>query len=160
MNTTTETKQKVCMPPTMLLRRPRHALLMDWEQVSQWIGQTLHTSKRLKSILSAFDLRPLLLPLGIMIAILGLLAAVLPPLEQMRPRPTQMPGLRVQVQPRRIGELRIESLPDGRVVAVTFRGPVKDLPKSAEIGDEFESGGGQWIWITPPGATHPAWVDP
>jgi hypothetical protein len=141
MNTTTETKHEVCMPPTVL-RRPRHRLFQDWQSVSRWIGANLHNRPR-----NALDLRPLLLPMAAMIATLALLGAVLPPWEEMRAS-------------RIIGAHYDETLPDGRTIKVTFVGwvnSVADLPATANVGDEIQvtDGGACWIRIS-----NFEWVDP
>jgi hypothetical protein len=60
-------------------------------------------------------------------------------------------------------------LPDGQSVKVTYRGLVPtfaQLPKNPALGDQYHvtEGGAKegitWIWYTPLGWDHPAWVDP
>jgi hypothetical protein len=60
-------------------------------------------------------------------------------------------------------------LPDGRQLNATERGSVpsfRSLPPHPQIGDHYtvtEGGAEQgvsWVWYTPLGWNHPAWIDP
>jgi len=69
-----------------------------------------------------------------------------------------------------VGESFSVQLPDGRVLKATFRGWVThfgDLPLHPKVGDQYRilEGDGQsaqisWVWFTPLGWNHPAWIDP
>jgi hypothetical protein len=55
-------------------------------------------------------------------------------------------------------------MPDGSIVQASYQG---ELPSSAAlpargrfIGEEWSTGNMSWIWMTPPGASFPSWVDP
>jgi hypothetical protein len=57
------------------------------------------------------------------------------------------------------------TLPEGQLVTTTWKGTVadfSDLPKNPALGDEFgvPRSGHSWIWATPYGWSHPAWIDP
>jgi hypothetical protein len=70
-----------CRPSCISTSTP---VFQDSEHVSRWIGENLRNKKRLERPRSAFDLRPVLLPLALMIVVLGLLAAVVPRFDPAR----------------------------------------------------------------------------
>jgi hypothetical protein len=65
-----------------------------------------------------------------------------------------------------LGFQRWLQLPDGALILTTFRGyrmRFSDLPAYPRAGEMYalaENPTHYWIWATPLGFTHPAWVDP
>jgi hypothetical protein len=79
------------------------------------------------------------------------------------------PAPRAQPVPLAVGATGFGHLPDGRWITVTNKGLVPsfgDLPKYPALGDQYTvtEGGAKegvcWIWYTPLGWNHPAWIDP
>jgi hypothetical protein len=145
MNTATEPNQQASAAPP------------DQENVGRWIGANVHVRNLHKSILGAFDLRPLLLPLGAMLATLALLAAVVPPFDA---RLVTHPLIDL----RDIGSQSNIEMPWGPWVRVTFRGRVQafaELPSSGAPLDMWQLADGScWVWMPLPGTQSFSWVDP
>ena len=63
-----------------------------------------------------------------------------------------------------LGEQPWTQLPDGRSVAVTFKGCLNnasELPlRGAQLGDEYTVGNVQWILATIPNSNRVGWIDP
>jgi hypothetical protein len=84
------------------------------------------------------------------------------------PEPAPEP-LVLRAQPAKspsVGDSGFALLPDGQRVMTTFKGYAmrfSDLPPYPTPGDMYvvaEGPGAFWIWATPAGFSHPAWVDP
>jgi hypothetical protein len=94
---------------------------------------------------------------------------VLPLAPTPRAALVENPAPRAQPVPLALGQTGFGHLPDGRWIKVSNKGLVEsfgDLPKNPALGDEYQvtEGGARegvsWLWYTPLGWNHPAWIDP
>jgi hypothetical protein len=72
----------------------------------------------------------------------------------------------VRLPPWRVGEARLVTMPDGRLVVATYRGGVPSmdslLSRSAQSGDAYWINDSRSLWIltTPIGSSRLSWIDP
>jgi hypothetical protein len=83
--------------------------------------------------------------------------ALPPPVEVRRALPVPVPK-------HQIGEQRITTMPDGSVVATTFKGYLSDVSQlpihSGQLGDMWAIGQNLWVLTTPADSYRVGWVDP
>jgi hypothetical protein len=69
----------------------------------------------------------------------------------------------IKLPPWQIDESRLLQMPYGERVVGTLRGFLTNenrLPRVGQIGDTWIVGNTPWVWLTVPGTSAPAWIDP